>query len=76
MGNLPYGQPYSGKIDDLQMFDFPLPASFVLDMYLAVKPLCAEYAVSDMNEDCEVNVEDFVYLAVQWLECGRVPDCL
>ena len=37
---------------------------------------CSERAVSDLNGDCAVNVQDFVIMASEWLTCTRSPASL
>ncbi|MBI9019110.1 MAG: right-handed parallel beta-helix repeat-containing protein [Phycisphaerae bacterium] len=37
------------------------------------EPYCTKYPKSDINNDCKVNLEDFMILASEWLECNLEP---
>jgi ELWxxDGT repeat protein len=34
---------------------------------------CAEWASSDLNGDCIVNMQDFAIMASEWLTCHKIP---
>jgi hypothetical protein len=34
---------------------------------------CSELALSDLNGDCKVNMEDFAIMASEWLLCNKIP---
>jgi hypothetical protein len=34
---------------------------------------CSELALSDLNSDCIVNMEDFTIMASEWLACNKIP---
>ena len=67
-------------IDDVRIWNYPLPSLSIGHVYLAVYPeakLCLDgnYPVGDLNGDCKVNIDDFSVFAGHWRECRRVPDC-
>ena len=69
---------FSGAIDEVRLYNCPLSARQVADLYVEINPnLCiGDVMATDLNKDCEVNLEDFAILAGQWLECNRYPDCV
>ena len=44
------------------------------DYELAVSAgVCSELALSDLNGDCIVNMQDFAILASEWMTCNKIP---
>lgn len=48
-----------------------LYADYVLDA-----SVCTEAIDVDFNQDCKVDVKDFVMFAASWLECNLYPSCI
>ncbi len=68
-----------GAIDDMKIYNYPLTAYQVADLYLEVYPdaeLCIlDYANSyDFNNDCRVDLLDFAQITEVWLSCGVYMD--
>jgi hypothetical protein len=34
---------------------------------------CSELALSDLNGDCIVNMQDLAILASEWMTCNKIP---
>jgi hypothetical protein len=34
---------------------------------------CSEVLLSDLDGDCEVNLQDFAIMASEWLSCKKLP---
>jgi hypothetical protein len=70
-----------GLIDEVKVFSYALSPVEIADLYTAATPeddfICVEDAENpleyDLNNDCRVNLADLTELAIQWLECPRVP---
>jgi len=74
-------QPFGGTVDDVRIFNHPVSAQSVLDMYneftdpdkvLCISPYASEL---DANMDCKVDFADLAELVSGWLSCGLYPDC-
>ncbi|MCK4998974.1 MAG: LamG domain-containing protein, partial [Anaerohalosphaera sp.] len=71
------GNFFTGSLDDIKLYSYPMTSQQVADLYVAVKSeLCLESIAADLNNDCEVDLEDFAIIAGQWLDCNRYPDCV
>ncbi len=71
--------PYAGSMDDLRLYDYPLTAQEVADLYLlapGTEHVCIAQPQFDLNGDCTVDLKDLAIIAGVWLECGRYPSCL
>ncbi len=65
---------FKGQIDDVQLYNYPISAIEAADIYINAsgKAVClwTSYPAGDLNEDCQVNLDDFAMLALDWLESG------
>lgn len=74
-------QPFGGTVDDVRIFNYPVSAQSVLDMYNEFtdpdKVLCiSAYASNlDANGDCKVDFSDLAEMVYNWLSCGLYPEC-
>lgn len=73
-----YNDPFIGYLDDLKVYNYPLTEFEVADLYVAVYPdasFCLiEYASDyDFDDNCIVDLADFVKIAMDWLSCGLYP---
>lgn len=74
--------PYSGLLDDVRIWTYPLDAYEVAELYTDFNPgssVCVEYPELDITgpngeRDCKVNLYDFADIAAEWLNCGRYPE--
>ncbi|MBN2513960.1 MAG: hypothetical protein JXB18_13565 [Sedimentisphaerales bacterium] len=65
---------YAGMMDDMRIYNYGVTADEVADLYAGVVgPYCRTRPIYDFNGDCQVMLEDFVYLAGYWLDCGFYP---
>lgn len=66
---------YAGMIDDMRIYNYGLTADDVADLYAdVVGDYCRSKPAYDLTGDCRVNLDDFLYLAGYWLDCGFYPD--
>ncbi|MBI9018457.1 MAG: hypothetical protein JEZ07_14485 [Phycisphaerae bacterium] len=64
----------NGIVDDIRVYDYPLSATEVADLYVSVEdPICVRQPQCDFNGDCVVNLIDFKDFAAQWMQCNWVP---
>ena len=76
--------PYSGLLDDVRIWNYPLDPVTIAKLYIAFKPdekVCIgsipmDVSGPDGESDCVVDIFDFTEIAAQWLDCNIVPDCL
>jgi hypothetical protein len=71
--------PYTGHIDDVRIFNYPLSSIDVAILYtnfVEGVDVCAEYPAHDFNRDCIVNLDDFATVAGDWMSCNIVPTCI
>ncbi len=67
---------YSGLMDDIQIWNYPLTADQVADMYAAgAGSFCRFRPALDYSGNCIVDLADLAVFAQSWLECGIHPDC-
>ena len=74
--------PYSGKLDDVRIWTYPLDAYEVAALYVEFNPggwVCIENPEFDTTgpagvPDCKVDLYEFVEIAAKWLECERYPE--
>jgi hypothetical protein len=69
---------YAGMMDDMRIYNYGITADQVADLYSGVVgPYCRSRPTYDFDGNCLVSLEDFVYLAGYWLDCGFYPvtDC-
>jgi hypothetical protein len=68
-----------GVVDDVRMYNYPLTAAEVKQLYLDVMgKICLERIAVDFTgplgePDCQVDFRDFAYLAAKWLNCNLEP---
>ena len=70
---------FIGAIDEVRFYSYALDPYTVAGLYTDLRPgesVCVEIDEFDLNEDCIVNVGDFVAFAESWLVCNIVPDCI
>jgi hypothetical protein len=82
--------PYTGQIDDVRIWTYPLDTMGIVDLYLEFKteeivcvipsdePWRHFDVVGEPGESswCRVDIDDFAEFASAWLNCGLVPTCL
>ena len=71
--------PYTGHIDDVRIFNYPLSSIDIALLYTDFVEgvnVCAEYPAHDFNRDCVVNLDDFATVAGDWMSCNIVPTCM
>jgi hypothetical protein len=81
--------PYFGQIDDVRIWSYPLGPIEIGLLYTDFNPgenVCIERddpwrsfdVVGELGESsyCKIDIEDFAELALVWLECNLVPECL
>lgn len=67
---------YNGLLDDIQIWNYPLTADQIADMYAGgAGSFCRFPPQLDYNGNCVVDLADFAVFAQSWLECGIHPDC-
>jgi len=78
---------FNGYLDDVQIFNYALTKTEVIDLYYAVMetPVCANLNNLDLRfdvagggdlgdqPDCQVNLADFAAFASSWFNCGLYP---
>ena len=81
------GTSFSGLIDDVQMYNYAIPHTQVVDMYNDfidpdINPCIADIyaAAADISgpegePDCRIDIHDFAEMAAGWLGCGLYPIC-
>ena len=68
--------PMQGTIDDFSIWSEAFNAAQVMGMYTNSFPSCDGALASDLNGDCDVNLDDMLIVANDWLECQLVPSSL
>jgi hypothetical protein len=63
-----FSYPYSGWVDEVRFYSYPLRHSEVLDLYMTglnLDEACINWEMPfyDMNDDCKIDIEDFSYMA-------------
>ncbi|HOQ03607.1 MAG TPA: hypothetical protein PKY88_00125 [Anaerohalosphaeraceae bacterium] len=67
---------YSGLMDDVQIWNYPLTADQIADMYAAgAGSFCRFRPQLDYSGNCRVDLADLAVFAQSWLQCGIHPDC-
>jgi len=67
---------YSGLMDDVQIWNYPLTADQVADLYAAgAGSFCRFRPQLDYSGNCIVDLADLAVFAQSWLQCGIHPDC-
>ncbi len=75
---------WTGAVDEARLYSIALPESKVLDLFISdggeyeIPTGCDSYYAGDVNQDCYVNLSDFVLMAQNWLKCNEKsdPDCV
>ncbi|HML75385.1 MAG TPA: discoidin domain-containing protein [Anaerohalosphaeraceae bacterium] len=74
---------FNGAIDDLRIYNYAVSYESIVDLYnAAVDPdisVCLYKTENirpdtDLNNDCRVDLQDFVLLLNGWMDCGLYPD--
>ena len=71
----------SGGLDDVRIYSYPLSTEEVALLYLEIATgdyICLakddpEFVKLDLNNDCQINIEDLAMLASRWMECPKIP---
>ena len=73
-----YPQPFSGLIDDLRLYNYPIDAIKAAMLYYneTNDPVCLEEPEFDLTGDCRVNVEDLSVFILDWMKCNIYPTCI
>ena len=76
-----WGAWFRGTIDDVRMWNYVLSPYAVASMYLDFVPTAEKWCVEntsipDYNDNCMLDLGDFATIALKWLDCNIVPDCL
>jgi hypothetical protein len=68
---------FSGLVDDVKLWSYPLSAYEVAIEYTNIKTdaetICPEELANDLNGDCRVDIGDIAELSLSWLVCNRYP---
>lgn len=79
------GRGFAGDVDEIAIWDAALTPNEMLYLYqngIPVPPPTCQDLLShdpaDLNQDCYVNLEDFVLLAKEWFLCSdpQNPECV
>ncbi len=64
----------SGTIDDVRIWSYPLDSWQVAQLYvdLVDAVICVQAPAGDLDGNCEIDLNDFVVIAQNWLESGNV----
>lgn len=70
---------FTGNIDDVKIFNYPLTESDVQGEYLdIVGGYICDWATGgveyDTNDDCVIDLMDFAEWVATWLNCNRIPE--
>ena len=73
LGNYAISVPFA--IDELKFTNWPMSAEEVADVWFDVtgQGVCIDRPATDLNGDCQVNIEDLTELAAGWLRCNLIP---
>lgn len=67
---------YNGLMDDVQIWNYPLTADQVANLYAAgAGSFCRFRPQMDFSGNCRVDLADLAVFAQSWLQCGIHPDC-
>ena len=66
---------FSGLIDDVKVWNYPVPFEILAEDYYSVvgMPACKTQPEMDFDGNCMVNVADFAQFAIDWLSCNLYP---
>ena len=78
--NFKIGDGFNGYIDQVRLHDVGLNGEMILNQFKADggNNSCAQkYTITDLNQDCYVNIADFALFVMDWLECHDItnPNC-
>ncbi|MBN2842332.1 MAG: hypothetical protein JXM68_04535, partial [Sedimentisphaerales bacterium] len=64
----------SGMIDDVRIWSYPLDSWQVAQLYvdLVDAVICVQTPAGDLDGNCQIDLNDFVVIAQNWLESGNV----
>ena len=67
-----FSYSYSGWVDEVRFYSYPLQHSEVLDIYmtgLGIDEVCIDLDIPwyDMNSDCKINLDDLAYISSVYL---------
>jgi len=70
-----YTRFLDGMLDDVRIYNYALEPEEVARLYYDVtgKPTCLNPPAIDLNDDCEITLEDFALMAAEWSACNLVP---
>ena len=63
-----------GALDDIKFYDYPLSEEEIQEEYIDVtgNPVCVNRPVTDVTDDCKVDIDDLVMFAAGWLSDGNL----
>ncbi len=69
-------KPYTGFIDEVKVWNYPVPFEVLANDYTDVcgKYACLSRPEMDFNDDCMVNLIDLADIVNSWLDCNRFPE--
>jgi hypothetical protein len=62
-------------MSDVRLYNYAIEPAGVGQLWYDVtgEPVCTTAPQYDLNNDCQVDLQDFAILANGWLKCGIVP---
>ncbi len=69
-----YNDMFHGVIDEVKLYNYAMDKYEVAQIYADISgnSVCPEYSASDLDKDCDVDLEDFAILAESWLKVNTV----
>ncbi|MBE0537068.1 MAG: immunoglobulin domain-containing protein [Phycisphaerae bacterium] len=70
------GNPWSGLIDDVKIYNYALTPVEASSIYVAdtgATGVCSEFPEYDLNGDCVTDLADFAIFMQGWMECNLIP---
>ena len=64
-------------LDDVRIYNYALPATDIAQLYYDATgtPACVSKPAGDIDDDCDVDLNDLAQLSADWLDCGLFPVC-
>jgi hypothetical protein len=68
-------RPFTGFIDDFRVYDYPMSAREVAELYLETTGgyFCWTQITGDFNGDCMISIADLAAMAANWTNCNLIP---
>lgn len=69
---------FPGALDNVMIHNYAMDAEDAAALYYETskEAVCLYPPATDLNNDCKTNLQDIAIFAMDWLNCGLVPDCL